>query len=193
MLIGYARVSTDEQNADLQHDALRAAGCEKIFTDFASGAAVDRPQLAIALADLSPADVLVVWKLDRLGRKVLHVLTIIADLAARQVGFRSLTQPIDTTTPIGRATASILAVFAELERDMIHERINAGIVAAKARGIHCGRPSRADPAQVRAALAEQAAGRLTMRGAASKVGLSERRLYELKAQGVGCPPPPGVA
>jgi DNA invertase Pin-like site-specific DNA recombinase len=139
MLIGYARVSTLEQNLDLQIDALENAGCEKIFTDKMSGAKA-RPGLDEALAFLQPGDVLVVWKLDRLGRRTVKLIQLIEELKERGIGFKSLSNAIDTTTPEGMFIYRISSSFAELERDLARERTLAGLTAARARGRLGGRP-----------------------------------------------------
>jgi DNA invertase Pin-like site-specific DNA recombinase len=139
MLIGYARVSTLEQNLDLQVDALQKAGCEKILTDKMSGAKA-RPGLDEALAFLRPGDVLVVWKLDRLGRRTVKLIQLIEELKERGIGFKSLSNAIDTTTPEGMFIYRISSSFAELERDLARERTMAGLTAAKARGRLGGRP-----------------------------------------------------
>jgi DNA invertase Pin-like site-specific DNA recombinase len=139
MLIGYARVSTADQNLDLQHDALARAGCERVFEDKLSGARDDRPGLAAALSHCRPGDVLVVYKLDRLGRTMRGLVELVADLAQRKIEFRSLSDGIDTTTTIGRFTFHLLGAIAEMERDLIRERTNAGLAAARARGRKGGR------------------------------------------------------
>ena len=133
-LIGYARVSTGDQKLALQHDALNAAGCERIFDDQASGAKTDRPGLAEALAYLRAGDTLVVWKLDRLGRSMIHLIEKVGELAARGVGFRSLTEQIDTTTSGGMLVFNIFGSLAQFERDLIRERTNAGLKATRERG-----------------------------------------------------------
>lgn len=145
--IGYARVSTEDQTDDPQVSALRAAGCDQIFRDTGSGADRARPQLAKALATLAPGDTLVIARLDRLARSLSHLLEIIEDLEAREVGFRSLGDPIDTTSPQGRLTLQILGAVAEFERQLIRERTKAGLAAAAARGRHGGNPglSEGDP------------------------------------------------
>jgi DNA invertase Pin-like site-specific DNA recombinase len=132
--VGYARVSTLEQDPALQRDALAAAGCTKMFEDRASGARADRPGLGQALAFLREGDVLVVWKLDRLGRSLVHLVETVGSLAARGVGFRSLTEAIDTTTPGGRLVFHLFAALGQFERDLIRERTRAGLAAAAARG-----------------------------------------------------------
>ena len=139
MNIGYCRVSTEDQNPDLQLAALTQAGCTRIFTDKATGAHVKRPQLTRCLASLHAGDVLVVWKLDRLGRSLRDLITLLDDLKVREVAFRSLTEAIDTTTPTGRAMWQMVGILAELERSLIQERTQAGRAAAQARGVKMGR------------------------------------------------------
>jgi len=138
-LVGYARVSTVEQDAALQTDALIHAGCEQVFDDTISGAASDRPGLSSALAFLRSGDILVVWRLDRLGRSLPHLIEVLAGLEARGVGFRSLTEAIDTTTPGGRLIFHIFGALGQFERDLIRERTKAGLSAAAARGRKGGR------------------------------------------------------
>jgi DNA invertase Pin-like site-specific DNA recombinase len=140
MLIGYARVSTDEQNLDLQRDALQKAGCEQIYTDRVSGTKAERPGLTEALSHLRTGDTLIVWRLDRLGRSLRHLIDTITDLQERGVGFKSLTENIDTTTSGGRLVFNIFASLAEFEREIIRERTKAGLSAARARGKSGGRP-----------------------------------------------------
>jgi DNA invertase Pin-like site-specific DNA recombinase len=139
MLVGYARVSTQDQNLDLQIDALKKAGCEKIFTDKMSGAKA-RPGLDEALTYVRSGDVLVVWKLDRLGRRTVKLIQLIEELKERGIGFKSLSNAIDTTTPEGMFIYRISSSFAELERDLARERTMAGLTAARARGRLGGRP-----------------------------------------------------
>ncbi len=139
MKIGYCRVSTEDQNPDLQLAALKRTGCKRIFTDKATGAHVKRPQLTKCLASLEAGDVLVVWKLDRLGRSLRDLIILLDDLKGREVAFRSLTESIDTTTPTGRAMWQMVGILAELERSLIQERTQAGRAAAKARGVKMGR------------------------------------------------------
>jgi DNA invertase Pin-like site-specific DNA recombinase len=140
MLIGYARVSTIEQTLDLQQDALRQAGCEQVFTDHISGAKSERPGLTQALEFGRSGDILVVWKLDRLGRSLKQLIEIVTELQKRNVGFRSLTENIDTTSPGGKLIFHIFGSLAEFERDLIRERTLAGLAAARARGRTGGRP-----------------------------------------------------
>jgi len=149
MKIGYARVSTGDQNLDLQRRALLEAGCETVFEDQGlSGAARCRPNLDRALSMLKPGDVLVVWKLDRLGRSLVHLVETIRSLGERGVGFLSLNDSIDTTSPGGRLVLHVLAAFAEFERDLISERTRAGMRARKARGEAVGRRCKLLPSQI---------------------------------------------
>jgi DNA invertase Pin-like site-specific DNA recombinase len=141
MLIGYARVSTAEQNLDLQTDALTKAGCEKIFTDTASGAKAHRTGLAEALNFMRQGDTLCVWKLDRLGRSLKHLIETVLRLQEVGKGFRSLQEHIDTTTSGGKLIFHIFASLAEFERDIIRERTKAGLASARSRGRLGGRPS----------------------------------------------------
>ena len=145
---GYARVSTDDQNLALQLGALRHAGCDEVFEDCMSGKTTSRPALDRLLPQLRRGDTLAVWKLDRLGRGVLHLVELMEELRTRGVEFRSLTEGMDTRTVMGRAMFQLVAVFAELERGQAHERIIAGIAAAKAAGVHCGRRRALTPAHV---------------------------------------------
>src|SRR5512144_2107479 len=144
MRIGYARVSTLDQNLDLQEDALKAAGCEKIYTDKAGGTRAERPGLERALADLRAGDRLVVWKLDRLGRSLRHLIETVTALQARKVGFCSLQESIDTTTSGGKLIFHVFGALAEFERDLVRERTQAGLRAARARGRQGGRPRSLD-------------------------------------------------
>jgi DNA invertase Pin-like site-specific DNA recombinase len=140
-LIGYARVSTADQEPALQIDALNAIGCVRIFADRASGSVAERPELIHALDHLRRSDTLVVWKLDRLGRSLRHLIDTVRELEERGVGFRSLHESIDTTTPAGRLVFHVFGALAEFERDLIRERTHAGLAAARARGRRGGRPT----------------------------------------------------
>ena len=154
MLIGYARVSTDDQTLDLQRDALTTAGCDRLFTDTMSGATAARPGLMEALGFARPGDTIVVWRLDRLGRSLRHLIETVTALATRGVGFKSLTESIDTTSPGGKLIFHIFGALAEFERDLIRERTHAGLAAARARGRTGGRPkvkAFADPKKLAAA------------------------------------------
>jgi DNA invertase Pin-like site-specific DNA recombinase len=139
-LIGYARVSTQDQHLRLQLDALNSAGCIKIFTDTISGAKQERKGLEEAIAFLREGDILVVWRLDRLGRSLKDLIERLTDLHSRNIGFKSLTESIDTTTSGGKLIFHIFGALAEFERDIIRERTNAGLTAARARGKKGGRP-----------------------------------------------------
>lgn len=141
MLIGYARVSTQDQTLDLQTDALIRAGCEKIFTDTMSGARLERPGLQEAMNHLRAGDILVVWRLDRLGRTLKHLIATVTDLSEQGIGFKSLQENMDTTTSGGKLIFHIFGALAEFEREIIKERTNAGLQAARARGRFGGRPS----------------------------------------------------
>jgi DNA invertase Pin-like site-specific DNA recombinase len=145
MFIGYARVSTADQTLDLQKDALTKAGCSKIFTDTASGAKAERVGLDEALSYIRLGDTLVVWRLDRLGRSLRHLIETITALANRQIGFKSITESIDTTTSGGKLVFHIFGALAEFERDIIRERTQAGLTAARARGRKGGRPKALTP------------------------------------------------
>ncbi|MBB1078147.1 recombinase family protein [Rhodoferax sp. 4810] len=148
MKIGYARVSTLDQNLELQLDALKNAGCEKIFQDKISGAKADRPGLTEALAYVRTGDSLVVWRLDRLGRSLKHLIQVVEDLEGRGVGFISLQEGFDTTTSGGKLIFQIFGALAEFEKNLIRERTNAGLAAARARGRRGGRKEKLSPAQV---------------------------------------------
>lgn len=139
MKIGYCRVSTDDQNPDMQLTALKRAGCKKIFTDKATGAHVKRPELEKCLKALNIGDTLIVWKLDRLGRSLHDLITLLDNLKVEGVAFKSLTESIDTTTATGRAMWQMVGILAELERSLIQERTKAGRAAAQARGVKMGR------------------------------------------------------
>jgi DNA invertase Pin-like site-specific DNA recombinase len=148
MLIGYARISTLDQTLALQQDALNAAGCEQLYTDTASGARTDRPGLAQALSHLRSGDTLVVWRLDRLGRSLAHLIETIKELEGRGVHFRSLQEQLDTGTSGGKLVFHVFGALAEFERDLIRERTHAGLAAARARGRVGGRPRKLSAKQV---------------------------------------------
>ena len=140
MKIGYARVSTQEQNLSLQIDALNQAGCEQIYQEKVSGSLADRPELTRLLEMIRVGDTLVIWKLDRLGRSLAHLIGLVSDLETRQIGLLSLNDPVDTTTPQGRLVFRIFASLAEFEREVIRERTMAGLASARRRGQRLGRP-----------------------------------------------------
>ena len=140
MKIGYARVSTSEQDTQLQLDALHGVGCKRIYEEKQSGAKTDRPELQQCLKSLREGDVLIVWKLDRLGRSLQHLIEVISDLESRKVGFQSVTENIDTTNSTGKLIFHIFGSLAEFERGLIRERVKAGLAAAKKKGVKFGRP-----------------------------------------------------
>lgn len=148
MLIGYARVSTQDQNLDLQKDALIKGGCQKIYEDIASGAKSSRTGLDEALTYLREGDTLVVWKLDRLGRSLKHLIEVVTSLHEKGIGFKSLQENIDTTTPGGKLVFHVFGALAEFEREIIRERTKAGLTAARARGRKGGRPKVMDDKKV---------------------------------------------
>jgi DNA invertase Pin-like site-specific DNA recombinase len=188
MNIGYARVSTREQNTALQLDALKAAGCTKVLTEVASGAATDRPILAHLLDDARPGDVIVIWKLDRLGRSLKHLIDVVGTLLERDVGLKSLNDPVDTTTAQGRLVFNLFASLAEFERDVIRERTQAGLSAARARGRKGGRPkglsAKAEPTAY-AAETLYREGRLSSEQIAQRLHIAKSTLYAyLRHRGV---------
>ncbi len=176
-LIGYARVSTASQDLALQRDALERAGCDRIYDDTGSGSIRHRPELDACLDYLRAGDTLVVWRLDRLGRSLRHLIETIGDLEQREVGFRSLTEGLDTTTAAGRLTLHIFAALAEFERALVLERTRAGLEAARARGRLGGRPTMMSPEKLAAARALRESGELTMEEIASLLGVSRATLY----------------
>ncbi|MGK7871648.1 recombinase family protein [Falsiroseomonas sp. E2-1-a20] len=185
MLIGYARVSTDQQSHALQLDALRGAGCERVFVETASGARTDRPELTRLLEMARPGDVVACWRLDRLGRSLRHLMEIGDDLQRRSIGLRSLTESIDTTTPTGRLMFAILGALASMERETLIERTRAGLAAAAARGRVGGRPRALDDTKLRVAQALVADGGLSMAEIAQQVGCAPSTLYRSLPGGRG--------
>ena len=177
MLIGYARVSTYEQNLDLQQDALEKAGCERVFTGTASGALIERPGLAEALKFLRKGDTLVIWKLDRLGRSLRHLIQFVQELDNRQIGLRSLQEQIDTTTPGGKLVFHVFSALAEFERDIIRQRTHAGLEAARQRGRTGGRPPVMDQQMTQVALSLREAPRHTVREICQILKISPATYY----------------
>ena len=176
--IGYARVSTGDQNPDLQIDALGRAGCTKTFVETASGASADRSQLKAALEYLRDGDVLVVWKLDRLARSVKQLITTVEELEKARIGFRSLTESIDTTTPSGKLVFHIFGALTEFERSIIQERTLAGLTAARTRGRRGGRPKAMSDQRIAAAKALIVDGNLTIAEIADQLGVCDATLYK---------------
>lgn len=175
-LIGYARVSTVDQSLALQHDALKAAGCETVFDDHASGIKADRPGLADALGYVRLGDTLVVWKLDRLGRSMVHLVEAVRGLETKGVGFRSLTEGVDTTTPGGTLVFHLFGALAQFERDLIRERTRAGLKAAEARGRKGGRKPAVTADKLARAQLHIASG-LSVREAATRLKVGKTALY----------------
>lgn len=176
MLLGYARVSTEDQSLDLQVEALEKAGCRRIFTEKKSGASIDRPVLKEMLSHLRAGDTVVVWKLDRLGRSVKGLIDLVNDLEAKQVHFRSLTDHIDTKTPAGRFFFHMMSALAQMERELIVERTRAGLDAARRQGRVGGRKRLMTDKKVSAAKKLLAAGTLPGEVAHS-LGVSVPTLY----------------
>ena len=177
MLVGYARVSTQDQNPALQLDALKAAGCEKVFTEKASGAQRDRPDLAAALSYMRSGDSLVVWKLDRLARSLPQLIETVATLEDQGIGFRSLTEAIDTTTAGGKLVFHIFGALAEFERSVIRERTRAGLKAARDRGRKGGRPPALSAADLAVAMALLRDPAITVDEVATRLKVSPATLY----------------
>jgi DNA invertase Pin-like site-specific DNA recombinase len=177
MLLGYARVSTDQQDHALQLDALRQAGCEKVFVETASGTRTDRPELAKLLEQARQGDVCVVWRLDRLARSLRHLIDITDDWNRRGIALRSVTEAIDTSTPSGRFVFSILGALGQMEVEIIRERTRAGLAAAAARGRRGGRPLALDDAKIRTAKVLWASGTMSATEIAKQVGCAPSTLY----------------
>ncbi|WP_166874470.1 recombinase family protein [Salinibacterium sp. ZJ450] len=180
-LLGYARVSTDGQELALQEDALNRAGVDRIFTDKASGTLASRPGLDSLLAYARENDTIVVWRLDRLGRSTRHVLDLLHQLSERGVLFRSITEGLDTTGPMGKVMITMIAAFAELERDIISERTRAGLKAARERGAgQGGRPRALSPAKLEFARTLRAQGKSAV-AIATELGVGRATIYRALA------------
>ena len=180
MKIGYVRVSTKEQSFDLQVDALQQAGCDKLYREVVSGARTERPGLDQVVDRLRAGDVLVIWKLDRLGRSLKHLVELVNTLRERGIGLQSLNDPIDTTTPQGRLSFNLFASLAEFERDLIRERTQAGLSAARARGRNGGRPKGLSAQAEATACAAETLYRerqLSVRQIAARLGIAKSTLY----------------
>lgn len=176
-LIGYARVSTKDQTVAAQLDALRKAECVRIFQETASGANRDRPQLAAALDYMREGDTLIVWKLDRLARSMKQLIETVEGLEKRGIGFRSLTEAIDTTTPGGKLVFHVFGGLAEFERSLIRERTRAGLDAARARGKKGGRPAKLNADDLKIAKAMLADPEINVEEVARRLGVSSATLY----------------
>jgi DNA invertase Pin-like site-specific DNA recombinase len=188
MKIGYARVSTEEQNLDLQLDALQKAGCEKIYQEKVSGMKTHRVELSKLLAHLRAGDVLVIWKLDRLGRSLQHLVELTHELLEKEVGLQSLSDPIDTTTAQGRLVFNIFASLAQFERDLIRERTMAGLASARARGRLSGRKKGLSAKAQKTALISEALYKqkqLPVMDLCKQLSISKPTLYRyLRSRGV---------
>lgn len=187
MLVGYARVSTTEQSPELQRDALQRADCEEVFWESGSGAKADRPGLKKALDYMREGDVLVVWKLDRLGRSLKDLIEVVNGLQERGIGFKSLTEQVDTTTSGGRLIFHIFGALAEFEREVIRERTQAGRAAARARGRQGGRPRAMDEDKVRAAKAMLKDPDTSIGQVCQTLGISRATLYRYVGGGGTAP------
>lgn len=182
MLIGYARISTDDQNLALQHDALTAAGCEKIYEDRISGARAERPGLALALEVARAGDTLIVWRLDRLGRSLKDLIAFAEQLEQRKVGLKSLKEALDTTSSGGRLIFHMFGALAEFERDLIRERTRAGLSAARARGRLGGRPKLLTPEKRKLAVQLYRAKEHSIAEICRLMGISKPTLYSYLAE-----------
>ncbi len=182
MRIGYARVSTADQNLDLQRDALKRARCDRIFEDRASGSSTDRPELQRCLERLQSGDTLVVWRLDRLGRSLVDLIRIVADVGERGVAFESVTERIETASPAGRFMLHLLGALAAFERNLTRERIMAGLAAAKARGRRVGRPRKLDDGSVRKLQDVVCRRGVSVAEAGRRVGVSRATAYRVVGQ-----------
>ncbi|MGC9395647.1 MAG: recombinase family protein [Anaerolineae bacterium] len=178
MLIGYARVSTHEQHLTLQTDALKQAGCQRIFEDRISGAGSDRPGLKSALEYVREGDTLLVWRLDRLGRSLKDLIEIVAGLEKRGIGLRSLQESIDTTTSGGKLIFHVFGALAEFERNLIRARTRAGLAAARARGRKGGRPKKLDGKKIELARKLYAEKRYTIKEICQILDVSKPTLYK---------------
>lgn len=177
MLVGYARVSTPDQYLRLQEDALKSSGCEEIYTDIASGVKTARPGLHTAITHLRKGDTLVVWRLDRLGRSLAHLIQTVKELSEKGIGFKSLQENIDTTTSGGQLIFHIFGALAQFERELIKERTNAGLKAARVRGRLGGRPSLLNKYQVKKMAAHYAKGELAINEICKLFNITKPTLY----------------
>ena len=182
MLIGYTRVSTDDQNMDLQLDALRKAGCEKIYSDQLSGGLSERPGLTMALEILRPGDTLVIWRLDRLGRSLKDLIHLVEQLEKKTIGLKSIQEHLDTTTAGGRLIFHLFGALAEFERNLIKERTRAGVNAARARGRQGGRPRLLEPKKRDLAIRLYEERKHSVAELCGMMGISKSTLYNYLAE-----------
>ena len=189
MLVGYARISTLEQNLDLQRDALFSAGCEKVFTDIASGIQDNREGLKETLNYLRSGDTLIVWKLDRLGRTLKHLIETVNTLATKSISFCSLQENLDTTTSSGKLIFHLFGALAEFERELIRERTRAGLKAARTRGHKGGRPRKLNIAQIKMAKLLISEGSTSITEICRTLGISRSTFYR-RLENNNCLPPP---
>lgn len=178
MLIGYARVSTDDQNLNLQHDALKNAGCEKFFEDKITGSKIDRPGLDAAIEYAREGDVIIVWRLDRLSRSLKDLIEVVSDLESKGIGLKSVHESIDTTSSSGKLIFHIFGALAEFERNLIRERTHAGLKAARARGKMGGRPKKLNPEKAKLAQDLYNEKTRTIKQICELVGVSKPTLYK---------------
>jgi DNA invertase Pin-like site-specific DNA recombinase len=183
VLIGYARISTHDQTLTLQQDALEKAGCEKIFTDTVSGTKAERKGLTEALSHLRAGDTLVVWRLDRLGRSLRHLIDTVTELHSKGIGFKSLTENIDTTTSGGKLVFHIFGALAEFEREIIRERTRAGLDSAKKRGRSGGRPRALTPKEVQMLRSMAEDPELTVADICQKLGIGRTTYFRYAKTG----------
>jgi DNA invertase Pin-like site-specific DNA recombinase len=181
MRIGYARVSTPEQSFTLQRDALEQSGCSKVFQEVASGAKATRPALMATLEYMRAGDMLVVWRLDRLGRSLGQLIALMQTLQSQQIGFHSLVEGIDTTTATGQFFFQITGAFAELERNLIRERTRAGLASARQRGRRGGRPKAIDPETFAMAVQLYQAQTSSVQSMCTRLGITRRTFYRYLA------------
>lgn len=178
MLIGYARVSTDDQNLNLQHDALKNAGCERIFDDQVTGSKIQRPGLEAALEFVREGDVLIVWRLDRLSRSLKDLIEMVTLLDSKKIGLKSLNESIDTSSTSGKLIFHIFAALAEFERNLIRERTNAGLQAARARGRKGGRPKKLSKDKMELAVQLYVGKQHSIQKICELIGVSKPTLYK---------------
>lgn len=178
MLIGYARVSTDDQNLHLQHDELKKAGCEKFFDDKITGSKIDRPGLVAAIEFARHGDIIVVWRLDRLSRSLKDLIQVVSDLESHGIGLKSIHESIDTTSSSGKLIFHIFGALAEFERNLIRERTHAGLQAARARGRKGGRPKKLSTDKAKLAIQLYEGKQNSINQICKLIGVSKPTLYK---------------